>query len=93
MTARLIDHAASTWSELTGWSLSRGITEPLTDLPLSRFEALVWWFVIKDAEPDDVERIRARLWQPPKGVAPKTGPWSAEAEMAAFSAVKAKLEG
>lgn len=35
----------------------------------------------------------ARLWMPPKGVAPVAGPWTAEAESAAFDNLLNQLGG
>lgn len=64
----------------------------LRTLPLDRFCNFVWWWWTKDA-PDSTEvaKIRARLWVPPKGIAPTTGPWSPEAETAAFKALSTSL--
>jgi len=39
-----------------------------------------------------VEKLRAKLWQPPQGEAP-AGPWAPEAEKAAFGAFQASMAG
>lgn len=80
------------WRPLDGWAVSRNMP-PLDEMELRRFCNLVYWWATKDAENDAaVKRFEARLWQPPKGVAPAPGsPWSPEAENAAFGAFKAAV--
>lgn len=77
---------------LDGWATTHGID--LTDLRMHRFENVVWWYMIRDIEdPVELDKVTARLWRPPVGVAPKTGPWSAEAETASFAAFKSQVTG
>jgi hypothetical protein len=53
---------------------------------------LIWHWLTKDAESeDDVAKLEHKIYQPPAGVEVTTGPWSAEAEMAAFKGLKASL--
>ena len=63
------------------------------DLSLDRFCNLVWYFATYRGDEKDVEKFRIRLWRPDPGdEKPVTaGPWSAEAETAAFSAARAAL--
>ena len=57
-------------------------------MPLDRFCNLVWYWSTKDMrEQKDIEALRQRIWQPPKGVEATKGPWSREEEMASFAAV------
>jgi hypothetical protein len=61
---------------------------------MDRFCNLVWYWLTRNAESEkDVRTIEAKLWRPPPGsTAPALGPWSAEAEMKAFSAFKAAVD-
>lgn len=63
----------------------------LEDLPTERLCNFVWWWLTNGRDRDDVERLRERIWMPPKGVVAKVGPWSAEEETAAFAALKSQL--
>lgn len=91
MTAKLLGFATSNWPDLDGWATARGIE--LLDLPLARFEHLVWFYLIRNVESDheQIEKVRIQLWRPPRGVVADRGPWSAEAETAAFGALKAQV--
>jgi hypothetical protein len=59
-------------------------------LSVERFCHLVWFWMTDGATPEDVARVEAQLWLPPPGEEP-VGPWSVEAEMAAFNALQAQL--
>lgn len=77
--------------DLEGHLVGHGSPYGLNDLPINRVAALVWWFMVKDADSTEREKFRAKLWVPPKTTdpIPVNSPWSAENEMAAFAAVKA----
>lgn len=52
----------------------------------------VWWFLTRNADPNEIEKFKARLWRPPKGVEPPPeSPWSAENEMRNFRSLQAAL--
>lgn len=94
MTARLLGSARAEWSAFDGWaaaSLAGG--DPL-DLPPDRFFALIYHWITREGEPDQVEKFNTRLWRPPPGRAAAPGsPWSAEAETAAFRGLSAQVKG
>lgn len=76
---------------MDGWAASQGLPE-LGKFTLPRFCNLVWYWYTKDGDQKDVDKFEAQLYRPPVGVqAPAVGPWSAEAEMAAFRSMKAAL--
>ena len=58
--------------------------------PWGRFQNFVWWWLTRNAEQADVQKMKARLWIPPKGEEPK-GVWSPEAETDAFNALQRSL--
>lgn len=90
MTLRLTSTALDRWADLDGWAASLNLPD-LRDLPLERFCNLVWYWLTKDAEdPNEVDKFKTKLWQPPKGEVGQ-GPWSAEAETAAFVALKRQV--
>lgn len=89
MTLRLAQIAEERWAELDGFSVSRNMPN-LEDLPLDRFANFVWWYLTKDLDHTNVEKFRARLWQPPKGQRGQ-GPWAPNAETAAFKALQAQM--
>lgn len=61
-------------------------------MDLDRFVSLVWYWVTKDAEDDNaVRKFETRLWRPPVGFVPTTGPWSPEEETSAFKALKGAM--
>lgn len=48
--------------------------------------------ITEDMDSPSKAKFRVRLWMPPKGAeVPSNSPWSAENEMAAFSALKAQM--
>ena len=62
-------------------------------MALGRLCNFVWWFITRNAESEaEVEKLRAKLWQPPQGEAP-AGPWAPEAAKAALGALQASLAG
>ena len=64
----------------------------LEDLPLGRLCNFVYWYLTNDGSPDDVDKFRAKLWQPPRGiVADERSPWSPENEAQSFATAKAAL--
>lgn len=82
-------HVEAHWREFDGWAVAQGLGDPLK-LPVARFCHLVWFWMTRDADPNDVRKLEAQLWQPPPGAEPK-GPWSPEAEMAAFESLRMTL--
>ena len=93
MTHRLLHLAEERWADIDGYGVGHGF-DPY-DLPLSRLCNFVWWWVTNGAQPKDVDKFKIKLWRPPAGedVHDERSPWSAEAEMSAFSALKAALGG
>lgn len=77
------------WSTFDGWAVSRGF-DPLT-LPFDRFLSVVYHWATRGGEPEEVEKFNTRLYRPPKGEVATHGPWTAEAETAAFAAFKAQV--
>lgn len=64
----------------------------LGDIDLGRLANFIYWHTVKDAGNDDVEKFRAKLWQPPIGVAAhERSPWSPENESKAFSSARTAL--
>nr|DAK24351.1 MAG TPA: hypothetical protein [Caudoviricetes sp.] len=65
----------------------------LEKMALGRLCNFVWWFITRNAESEaEVEKLRAKLWQPPRGEV-AAGPWAPEAEKASFGAFQASLGG
>ena len=94
MTVRLVRTAVANWETLDGYAVAHGMKGDLRDMPLDRFCNFVWFMMTRNAEKKDIDSMRAKLWvPPPKSAAPipRNIPWSAEAETAAFKAVKAQL--
>ena len=93
MTVRLVRTAVANWETLDGYAVAHGMGD-LRLLDLDRFCNFVWYMLTRNADKKDTDSLRAKIWvPPPKSVAPipKNSPWSAEAETAAFKAVKAQL--
>jgi len=89
VTLRLAAHVLEHWREFDGWAAARGLPDPLT-LRVARFINLVWFWMTDGADPAEVRKLEARVWVPPSGEVAR-GPWSADAEMAAFDALRSKL--
>lgn len=91
VTLRLILSAESQWARFDGWCASLGI-EPL-ELAPDRFLNLIYYWLVRYADEAEQGKIDRQLWMPPVGyTGPITeGPWTAEAEMAAFNAFAAEL--
>lgn len=88
MTQRLLGYARQHWVSIDG---EYAPLDPL-DLPFDRFLNLTYVHATRDMDPAAVRRFDLRLWVPPPGdTTPAQGPWSAEAETAAFKAVKNAL--
>jgi hypothetical protein len=93
VTVRLVRTAVANWETLDGYAVAHGMGD-LRLLELDRFCNYVWYMLTRNAEKKDIDSMRAKLWvPPPKSAAPipRNSPWSAEAETAAFKAVKAQL--
>ncbi len=92
MTLRLTASAAALWPSFDGWLASRSI-DPF-DLDIDRFLNLIYHWLVKDAqEQSEIDRFNIRLWVPPKGEVPTSGPWSPENETKAFAAFSAQVNG
>jgi hypothetical protein len=65
----------------------------LRSLPLDRFANFVYWSATRNSSPADIEKFRAKLWRPPRGVAviDKRSPWAPENEQKGFAGLKASL--
>lgn len=80
-----LDH----WDTLGGEAVARNLPN-LARMDLMRMTQFVWWRLTKDQDHNEMEKLKARLWQPPPGEVGQ-GPWSPEAETSAFSALKSAL--
>lgn len=93
MTARLVRLMLDRWEVMDGFALAHGIEE-LARVPIGRLTSFIYWRLVDGAEPAEVEKFRARLWQPPRGIeADPRSPWSSENEQASFGAAIASLTG
>ena len=90
MTQRLVHLAAQDWARFDGSLAVLGI-DPL-QLPPDRFLNAIYYWLVNGHSSDAVDKFNRRLWMPPKGVAPTRGPWSAEAETAAFQGFKKQFQ-
>lgn len=92
MTVRLARIAVESWPTLDGYAAAHGMPS-LFDLPLDRFLNFVWWMATRNSSPTDVDKLRARLWRPPKGqaVTDSRSPWAPENESKGFAALKGAL--
>lgn len=92
MTVRLARIAVESWPTIDGYAAAHGMP-PLVDLPLDRFLNFVWWMATRNSTATDIEKLRARLWRPPKGeaVTDSRSPWAPENEQKGFAALKMGL--
>lgn len=94
MTARLLNAAKARWSAFDGWAAAELSGRDPLDLPMDRFANLVYFWITKDADPDEVPKFDNRLWRPPPGMLPAPGsPWSPENETSAFRSLAAQVKG
>lgn len=78
---------------MDGYGVAHNVPD-LSELPLPRGMNYVWYMLSRNGDTNEVAKLRAKLWLPPKGVAPpEESPWSAKNEMAAFNALRAGLGG
>lgn len=90
---RLVDTLDHHWTSFNGWAVSQGLD--LLELPLDALLDLTYYWLTKDATEDDVEKLNAQLWLPPKRLnkpLPKSSPWSDEATLASFAALAGQQE-
>ena len=86
MSLRLLATLAEQFETLDRYAVAHGVPDLYT-LDLRRLCNYVYWFLTKDGDEQGVAKMRARLWQPPKGERPDArSPWSAENEGKAFAA-------
>ena len=92
MTVKLLKLAVTEYEQLDGYAVAHGMPE-LESLPLRRLINYVYWYFTRNFQDQtELQKFRAQVWQPPKGTAPdRRSPWSAEAEQAAFGALKGRL--
>lgn len=94
MSYRLLAVLIEKWQDMDGFAVAHNMPN-LQDLELGRVCNFVYWRVV-DGITDSaaIDKFRARLWQPPRGVvADPRSPWSPENEQSAFKAAKAMLTG
>jgi hypothetical protein len=84
--------AVESWPTIDGYAAAHGMPD-LRKLPLDRFLNFVWFMATRNSSATDVEKLRARLWRPPKGeaVTDSRSPWSPEKERGAFQSLKVGL--
>ena len=89
-----METAQTNWAELDGYAVAHSMGY-LQELPLSRFANFVWYMLTHNSEEKEVEKLRAKLWQPEPGqvVTDPRSPWSAENEAASLSAFKRGMGG
>lgn len=81
----------SRWEAMDGFAAAHSMPD-LRELHLGRLANFVYWRVTDGGAEEEVEKFRARLWQPPRGeIADPRSPWSAENEAASFAAARAAL--
>lgn len=92
MTARLAKAAVENWADFDGYAVAHGMPD-LRELPLDRFCSFVWHMLSRNADEQGVAKLRAKLWQPPKGevITDTASPWHPDNEKAAFNSLKAGL--
>ena len=74
-----------------GLCASQGF-DPL-HLPWDRFLNLAYYFLIRDADQEGIDKLERVLWMPPTpDVEVEYGPWSAAAETAALGAFGMQFE-
>lgn len=95
---RLVNTLDHHWTRFNGWAVSQGID--LLELPLDALLDLTYYWLIKDAEEEAVEKLNAQLWLPPKrpkkplsATVSKDSPWSDEATRASLAAFMASAGG
>jgi hypothetical protein len=85
----LVAIAEDHWRDFDGWAASQGVDPE--ELEYERFVNLIWYWLMRDRDDKERASIESRLYLPPRGITPTTGPWSAQAEMASFSSLKQAL--
>lgn len=79
------------WEDLDGYAVAHGMPD-LRKLPLGRLCNYVYWRVTDKMDQQALDKFRAKLWMPPKGVvADERSPWSAKNETAGFAALQAQV--
>lgn len=92
MTLRLAQMAVESWPTIDGYAAAHNMPD-LRDLELDRFCNFVWHMATRNSDAKEVEKLRARLWRPPKGeaVTDPRSPWAPENERGAFQSLKMSL--
>lgn len=94
MTARLLGILRENWTVIRGEREWVGPGAPdLLELAVDVLLDLTYYWATRHGDEAAVRKFNARLWVPPKGVAPTEGPWSAEAETSSFKAFAKQVRG
>lgn len=89
MTLRLLHLADKNWAKFDGWAASRPF-DPF-DLTIDRLLNTIYFWATQHASQKDLAKFDSHLWMPPPDIAVTEGPWSPEAETAAFKGLAAAL--
>lgn len=91
MSLRLLSAVIARWEELDGYAVAHGMPD-LRDLPLGRLCNFAYWKFTENGDQQFIEKFRARLWMPPKGVVPDArSPWAPQNETAGLAALSAQV--
>lgn len=93
MTARLLGMLQEHWVVIEG---ERAFSHPgvgLLDMPLAELLNLVYYWATRHGDEAAIRKFDARLYRPPPGVVPTEGPWTVEAETAAFRGFARQVRG
>lgn len=92
MTLRLVGTLESQWETIDGYAASRNLPD-WNDMGLARATNLIWYFLTRNGDSEGIEKLKAQVWMPPKGVAvtDSRSPWSPEQENAAFESLQASM--
>lgn len=64
----------------------------LRELPLERMCNFVYWRLVDGADQQGIDKLRQKLWMPPKGIVPDArSPWSQENESKGFASLAAQV--
>lgn len=79
MTQRLLVTAAEHWYMFDGFAVAHGAGD-LRELPLDRFCSYVRWYCTRALDEKQLAEFEAKLFMPPRGTIPTSGPWAPENE-------------
>lgn len=91
VSIRLVSTLVRDWQMLDGYAVSHGLPD-LRETGLDRVCNFVYWWLTRNADQSGLDKFKAKLWMPPKGVEPDArSPWAPENENAALKSVAASL--